>query len=870
MNGQTQHVCSTTAFEPFAQTALERSIVDRFAQQVARHHDCVAVVDRGVTLSYGGLDAWTNGIAHSILEHVGGGTDPIALVVGQGAGYAAAVLGTLKSGRPYVPLEPTDPLPRLREFIAESGARIVVADAASREVATAVAADGNVIQVDEISPRETPPTVELGSDAVAYIFFTSGSTGAPKGVFDTHRNVLHNVLRYTNALEIAPTDRLTLLQGPAFSGCVSSQFGALLNGAASFPFRLADEGLIRAAEWLRRERITIYHSVPSILRSIVGHGDAFPTVRVVRLEGDRATSADFDLWKRRFGQDCILANGLGTTETGLARQLVLHHTSSPERGVLPVGHAVRDMTVVVVDPDRKPLPEGEVGEIAVASDYLALGYWKRPDLTAERFESRNGRRVYFTGDLGRLTADGCLEYLGRRKGDVKVLGTRVEPAEVERELLRLDGVSQAAVAVREGAPGDGRLVAYVVPDEDGVPDLATVRAALAERLPSVLLPTTLVELAALPLGPNGKVDRQALPDPPAVRDDPRAVLRRDERWLAEIWSDVLNVGPVGPDDDFFALGGDSLAAAEIVARIELETGRALALAALVRAPTVAALADVLDDEGALGSSSLTTLRAGDGGAPLVLLHGNSGNGLHYAQLVPLLDDSRPLWVLEYAAEDADVAVEAIVSAHVASLSGAGITGPLLLAGFCYGSGIARELGRRLATDGHVVHLALLGVTPLEFPSVVAADAYQQWSQLWGSSPSVRARLRYRARVLRQLPLRERPAYVGARLGSVLARASRRLHSRAAEPIVSRATAAADALAQHRPEPYVGRPLVVMHRDDTDAYSSRPERDWAGLGSDGVELMLVPGGDHAMLETPGAAELARLIDTWATSVATDPR
>jgi amino acid adenylation domain-containing protein len=845
MEAAAQHVCSRTAFEPFPDAALEGSLVDRFTEQVAAHHDCVAVADGAEILSYGQLDGWANGVAHAIVECDGPTRGPVALVVAQGAAYSAAVLGVLKSGRPYVPLEPSDPTQRLRQLVASCGATVMVADRrhAGGVAREAMAGAGEVVLVDEIQPRSEGPQVDVGPDDVAYIFFTSGSTGAPKGVYDSHRNVLHNVLRYTNALQIAPTDRLSLLQGPSFSGCVSSQFGALLNGAASYPFWLAEEGLVRAAAWVRQERITIYHSVPSIFRAVVARGGRFDGVRVVRLEGDRATSEDVEFWKRHFSRSCVLANGLGTTETGLARQLILRHDDEVEHGLLPVGNPVRDMAVLLVDEHREPVPEGDVGEIAVASDYLALGYWRRPDLTGERFATRGGTRRYFTGDLGRLRPNGCLEYLGRREGDLKVLGARVEPGEIEGELLRLDGVRDAAVAVDPGPRGEGRVVAYVV---GATVELGSVRTALADRLPSAMLPAAVVELDALPLGPHGKIDRRALPDPPAAVTGTAECTSADERWLAGVWSDVLGVEKIGRDDDFFALGGDSLAAAEILARVEVETGRAPSVATLVRAPTVAAFAATLTENGHNNASSLTVLQEGDG-TPLVLLHGNAGNSLHYTELIDAMADAGPIWTLEYFAED-DYRIEAIAARHADVLRAARPAGPVRLAGFCYGAVVAHELAAQLASDGFEVEfLALLGVTSFEFPTLLTGDASASWGKL-NMHRSFSSRMRYHLRRASLLSGRQRVDYLARRFASLVSRPFRR------QELVL--TDAQQALLHHEPQTYPGRTLVVLHDLDVPP-AGKHVGGWKRLSAT-VDVLVLPGTDHDMLEDPGVRRLAEVL------------
>ncbi|HEY5725314.1 MAG TPA: AMP-binding protein, partial [Methylomirabilota bacterium] len=312
----------TNEFERFERAGLEDSIPARFERQVARAPGRLAVKMGTQALTYGELDGAANRVAHALLERLGSGNEPVVLLLPQGLPQVAAVLGALKAAKIYVPLDPTHPAPRLAEAIRDAGARLVLTAEACASLARAVAGEAAVLVAETLDGRragETPGLV-ISPDAGAYIFYTSGSTGRPKGVLDTHRSVLHNVMRYTNTLHLAADDRLTLLQGPAFSGAVSSLFGALLNGAASFPFDVGREGADRLPAWLAAESITIYHSVPALFRQVAPHGGALPALRLVRLEGDGASPRDLALFQRHFTRDCVLDNGLGATECGLVRQ----------------------------------------------------------------------------------------------------------------------------------------------------------------------------------------------------------------------------------------------------------------------------------------------------------------------------------------------------------------------------------------------------------------------------------------------------------------------------------------------------------------------------------------------------------------------
>ncbi|HEU5188161.1 MAG TPA: amino acid adenylation domain-containing protein [Methylomirabilota bacterium] len=594
----------TNPFVPFPRAALEGSLTARFAEQVARHPGRLALTMGAERLTYEALDQAANRVAHAVLDRLGGGNEPVVLLLPQSVGQVTAVLGALKAGAIYVPLDPTHPEARLADAIGDAEARLVLTLAAHADLARRAAPRAEVLALDARGAlgADTPPTVDVAPDAGAYIFYTSGSTGRPKGVVDTHRNVLHNIMRYTNTLHLCADDRLTLLQGPTFSGAVSSLFGALLNGAAVFPFDVARDGGQRIAEWLAAEAITIYHSVPALFRLAAGSGRPLPALRVVRLEGDRATPSDLALFRERFGPDCVLVNGLGATECGLVRQFFFAAREPVPEGVVPIGAPVEDMEVVLLDEGGRPVAAGETGEIAVRSAYLAMGYWKQPALTAARFVAEPGRpdtRLYRTGDLGRLRADGMLEMLGRRDGHSKVRGQRVEVAEVEAALLALSGVAEAVVLVREDEPGAARLVAYLVPQLTRTLNASELRRALAPRLPDVMVPSALIVLDRLPVDGNGKIDRRALPLPLAGRAESGPTTRLAPRTpreneIARVWAAVLGVDDVGVEDDFFDLGGNSLLAALVLARVRTAWDVDISLPAFIERPTVAGLAHAIE------------------------------------------------------------------------------------------------------------------------------------------------------------------------------------------------------------------------------------------------------------------------------------
>ena len=416
-------------FVEFAAGEIEQTLHGRF-ERVA--DDCctrTAVATRTQRLTYGELNARANRIAKEIVARLGAAPQPVALLFEQGVAAIAATLGTIKAGHFYVPLETQAPAGDIARVLEDSQARLLLTDAhhlaRARELCGERLALLDVDQIASHVPAHDP--AHTGTpESLAYVYYTSGSTGTPKGVMDTHRNVLHNVMRYTNRLHICADDRLTLLQPFAFSGVVSSLYCALLNGACVYPVDVRAETPNAIAAWLAEAGITIYHSVPALFRALLASGTALPTVRLIRLEGDQAARADVELYRRHFAPECLLVNGLGTTETGIACQYVVDHTTTLADGPLPIGYPNDGMEIRIVDGDGDAVADGEIGEIAVVGRHLSPGYWRNPVLTRQVFspDRRDGQaRVYRTRDLGRMQPDGCVEYLGRSDGRVKIRGT---------------------------------------------------------------------------------------------------------------------------------------------------------------------------------------------------------------------------------------------------------------------------------------------------------------------------------------------------------------------------------------------------------------------------------------------------------------
>jgi amino acid adenylation domain-containing protein len=595
---------ATTEFIPFSRSELEQSISARFEQQVWRYPDKLAIKTRLQSVSYSDLYRSANRLAAAVHGLLADSEAPVAVFFEQGIPLVTAILAVLKAGRIYVPLDPADSRERIDSMLRDSGAALILTDEKNYQLASAWESTGcKVANTGRMEGRGyVKGAISVDPDSPAYIYYTSGSTGRPKGVYDSHRNVLHNVMRYTNKLRISANDGLLLLQSSTFSGSVSNIFCSLLNGATLFPLDFRKAGIDGLADLLIQEPISIYHSVPAVFRQLMACTQSFPGLRVVRLEGDQSSVQHVQLFQKYFGRHCILVNGLGATETGIVRMFTIHVDTVLNGAVVPVGYATEDMETLLVDETGAEVPAGETGEIMIRSRYLACGYWKNPRRTQTQFRPcpvDPAHRIYCTGDLGRLRPDGCLEHLGRRDFQLKVMGRWVAIPEIERALMQLEGINEAVVSLHRDAE-DSRLVAYLVPALPGAPPTVSfVGQALAKCLPDHVLPSRYVMLDTLPLDASGKLDRKSLPSPSNIRpelDQPYVAPGNTvEQGIAAIWCEVLGVSSVGVNDNFLQLGGDSLQAMGIVNRINAQFLAALSFHTILEYSTVAELARAVTD-----------------------------------------------------------------------------------------------------------------------------------------------------------------------------------------------------------------------------------------------------------------------------------
>ncbi|OWA20943.1 non-ribosomal peptide synthetase [Streptomyces sp. CS057] len=580
--------------------ALAGTVHRRFDEQVAAAPEATALIAAdGGEVSYRELDRRANRLAHRLLAEGLRPESRVAVLQRRSVDLVVSLLAVLKAGGTYVPLDPRAPQGRWASILAQTGASVLLVDRVGSSVGFEHGA--RVIAVeDDPGIAECPataPAVAGHPEQLAYIMFTSGSTGRPKGVAITHRDLLAFAL---DGCFAADAHRRVLLHAPhAFDAVNYELWVPLLTGGQVVLAPPHDMDVITLRRMLREHAVTGLHLTAGLFRVVVdGDVDCLAGVREVLAGGDVVPGASVRKLLERF-PGLVFKDTYGPTETTSFATFFQVASAGAVPDAVPIGRPLDNMRAYVLDAGLRRVPPGVVGELYIAGEGLARGYWQAPEPTAERFVADPfgppGSRMYRVGDLARWSVDGALVFAGRADDQVKIRGFRIEPGEVEAAVARRPEVAQAAVVVREERPGDKRLVAYVVPVDGREFAPAALRSRLGEELPDYLVPSAVVRLDALPLTPNGKLDRAALPEPDLTGEGlGRPPATPEEQVLCGLFAETLERSSVTVDDNFFDLGGHSLLANRLVLRVQAVIGADVTVRDLFEAPTVAQLARLVD------------------------------------------------------------------------------------------------------------------------------------------------------------------------------------------------------------------------------------------------------------------------------------
>ena len=584
----------------------DKCIHHLFEEQAVRTPNNVAIAFEGLHLTYAELNGRANQLAHH-LQALGVGPEvPVGICMERCLEIVVGLLGIIKAGGAYVPLDPAYPAERLAFMLEDTRAPVLLTQAHILKEAL-IAPGLRMLCLDSdwdavARESEETPVSEVTAGNAAYVIYTSGSTGQPKGVIVEHKGLVNAVNWLTKTLELSVSDRCLLKTPITFDAA----------GRELFPILMAGGTLVIAeadghrdsryiAEAIRDDNISILHCVPSFLRILVEEPafDEAPALRSIMCGGEALRSELVKRFHQR--SKAKLYNVYGPTETIIDSAYWLCKAGGAD-STIPIGRPIPNAQIYIVDDLLRPVPIGVAGNLHIGGMGLARGYLNRPDLTAEKFipnpfSAEPGARLYKTGDMARYLFDRNIEYLGRGDYQVKIRGFRIELGEIELAVRQHPGVREAIVLAREDASGEKRLVAYVVGERD-LPTASELRSFLKDKLPEYMMPAAFVRLDALPLMPNGKVDRRALPIPDRTRPELEKELiaprTSEEEIVAEIWTKVLDIERVGIYDNFFELGGHSLLATQVVSRMREAFGVEIPLRRLFEVPTVAGLAQSVE------------------------------------------------------------------------------------------------------------------------------------------------------------------------------------------------------------------------------------------------------------------------------------
>ncbi len=827
---------------------LHAGILERFRAVVAAQPDALAVADAADEVSYLQLAGHAAAILGEIQQVSAGlapppgplgparfgALEPIATLAGHNVTAVAALLAVLACGHPVLVCDPHHPLPRLHQLLGAAGARVVIADPDHESLARDLTQHVIVAQPSSgVAPADLLWARPPDPSGVAAVAFTSGSTGAPKAVANDHRLLIRDAWNSSIATACYGVDDTLAHTLPiAFHAGLTTTVHGLLVGAPMRLYDARERGIAGLPGFIARTGCTVLVSSPAIVRALSAANpdpDLLSGLRTVTIAGESAYARDVAAIRPLLPNHCVIRNRYGSTETGLAAEFIVPPGGWAADGAMPVGRSVGWTRLDVVDDDGRSCQTDQVGRLVVTAPSVALGYWDLPDQTAESFwPNPDGTSSFRTHDLGRRGADGLISLVGRWDDSVKVRGYLVDPGEVDAVLFALPTVAEAVVVgLADPQAGRNRLVAYVSSTEDQ-PNEQHLRSELRARLPLHMVPDSIVFMAKLPRSERGKIDRAALPPAPGRGGQiaPVGGLSDWEILVAVQWSAVLGLEVIRPEDDFFALGGDSLAAEALLALVCHELGveeKVAHTGLLAQAPTLREFAHALRTPVPTHERALIPLHTGGDKPPLFFIAGGGGLRIAFMSLARRLDGTRPVYAVQWPALEGrglpERSVASIAKRYLRVVRQRQPEGPYLLAGHSFGGLIAAEMAQQLRRSGHDV------------AGLIILDSFPPDPAMHPPLP-------------RRSPLARAKATLGLWRTCLLSGVDGKQHWRCYDH--------AGALGlRYRGQPWNGRTLVVV----ADSPDQRKREAWGPFLTGAWTRVDVAGGHVTMLRPPWVEEVA---------------
>lgn len=836
-----------------------------FEQQVSQAPNRIALAFQTEQVTYAELNQRANRLAHYLRNRGISREKLVGICVERSANMVVAVLAVLKAGGAYVPLDPAYPKDRIDFILEDSQAALLITERRTNQQSASVAESLELDSDAEKISRENCGNLssEAGPRNLAYVIYTSGSTGKPKGVLIEHRSVVNFLASMQKQPGLRSDDTLLAVTTLSFDIAGLELYLPLVSGARLVLASRdqASDGQ-QLARLMQESKASSMQATPATWRLLLDAGWAGDRNLKVLCGGEALPRELAQQLLPRCGE---LWNMYGPTETTIWS--TVYRVDDVNWKMAPIGRPIANTQAYVLDPAMQPVPVGVEGELWLGGDGTARGYYRRPELTNEKFLSNPfvdepGTRMYRTGDLVRYLADGNIEYLGRIDNQVKVRGFRIELGEIESALTQHPAVKSAVVAAREDAPGEKRLVAYLIPSGGVNLSASEARAYLKKTLPDYMLPAAFVKLEAFPLTPNGKVDRRALPAPQAsdfqLEDTFVAARDKVERQLVAICEAVLGIRPLGIKANLFELGAHSLQIARVFMKISKTLGRDLPLALLFQAPTIEQLATYLRTADGNVFPTLVPVQPAGTQTPLFCVHGGAGTTYYLRKLAQYLGTDQPVYGLESEGLDGGpisrARVEDMAAHYIGEIRRIQPQGPYYLGGYCFGGFVAYEMAQQLRSQGQTVALVALFNAPLRSrlrpaPQNAAVRASRKENRPWFER--LRIALNWRLKSVREkLQLAgEKVLFAFCRVsGFAVPQSLRTLY-------VLRMTDRAEA--SYQPRTYAGQVVLFRGRG---IYNHDPEMGWAGLVETGIQIHYVgdsqQGARHEIVNEPLVQELAR--------------